>query len=216
MPYVEGESLRARLARGPLPLPEAVSLLRDVAQALAYAHEHGVVHRDIKPDNVLLTGGTAMVTDFGVAKALTAATDAGQGGITTLGVVLGTPAYMAPEQGAGDPATDHRADVYAFGCLAYEVLTGAPPFGHRPPAALIAAHAVETPVPPSRHSAVPPSLVDLVMRCLAKRAGGPAAERRRGAAGARWRARRAAGRHNGATAPWSSWPRCSRPSRGSP
>jgi eukaryotic-like serine/threonine-protein kinase len=108
MPYVEGESLRVRLARGPLPLAETVSVLRDVAQALAYAHEHGVVHRDIKPDNVLLSGGTAMVTDFGVAKALSAATGSGDAGITTLGVVLGTPAYMAPEQGAGDPSTDHR------------------------------------------------------------------------------------------------------------
>jgi eukaryotic-like serine/threonine-protein kinase len=171
MPYVEGESLRARLARGPLPLAEVVSQLRDVARALAYAHEHGVVHRDIKPDNVLLTADSALVTDFGVAKAVSAATDAGQGGITTLGVVLGTPAYMAPEQGAGDPATDHRADLYAFGCLAYEALTGAPPFTGRPPAALIAAHAIEPPEPLARRRPdVPPALVELVMRCLAKRA----------------------------------------------
>jgi eukaryotic-like serine/threonine-protein kinase len=170
MPYVEGESLRARLGRGPLPIAEVVSLLRDVARALAYAHEHGVVHRDIKPDNILLTGESATVTDFGVAKALSAATGVGQSGITTLGVVLGTPAYMAPEQGAGDPGTDHRADIYAFGCLAYEALTGAPPFGTRPPAALIAAHAVEPPEPLARRQPdVPPALADLVMRCLAKR-----------------------------------------------
>jgi serine/threonine-protein kinase len=147
-----------------------VSLLRDVARALAYAHEHGVVHRDIKPDNVLLTAGTAMVTDFGVAKALSAATGAGRTGTTTLGVVLGTPAYMAPEQGAGDPATDHRADLYAFGCLAYEALTRAPPFAGRSPAELIAAHAIKPPDPLARRRPdVPPALAELVMHCLAKR-----------------------------------------------
>ncbi len=171
MPYLEGATLRPRLGHGPLPLAEAVSLLRDVARALAYAHEHGVVHRDIKPDNVLLVGDTALVTDFGIAKALTAATGAGQGGITTLGVVLGTPAYMAPEQGAGDPATDHRADLYAFGCLAYEVLSGAPPFAGQSPAGLIAAHAVVPPEPlAKRRPDVPPALAELVMRCLAKEA----------------------------------------------
>jgi TolB-like protein len=170
MPFVEGQSLRVRLADGPLPIQEAVSLLRDVARALAYAHEHGVVHRDIKPDNVLLSGGSAAVTDFGVAKALTAATTSVHGGLTSLGVVLGTLAYMAPEQGAGDPATDHRADLYAFGCLAYEVLTGAPPFAERPPAELIAAHALEAPEPvATRRPDVPPALAALVMRCLAKR-----------------------------------------------
>jgi serine/threonine-protein kinase len=169
MPYLEGTTLRGRLAQGPLPLAEAVSLLRDVARALAHAHEHGVVHRDIKPENVLLTGGTAMVTDFGIAKALTAATGEDRAGQTTLGVVLGTPAYMAPEQGAGDPATDHRADIYAFGCLAYEVLTGAPPFTGRSPAELIAAHAIQRPEPLTRRRPdVPPALAALVMRCLAK------------------------------------------------
>nr|MBA3317672.1 protein kinase [Gemmatimonadales bacterium] len=170
MPYVEGESLRVRLARGPLPLGEVVSMLRDVAGALAYAHGHGVVHRDIKPDNVLLNAGTALVTDFGVAKALTAATGGAESGITTLGVALGTPAYMAPEQGAGDPATDHRADIYALGCLAYEAITGAPPFAGRPPAELIAAHAIQSPEPLARRRPdVPPALAELVMRCLAKR-----------------------------------------------
>jgi serine/threonine-protein kinase len=170
MPFVEGQSLRVRLTDGPLPIQEAVSVLRDVARALAYAHEHGVIHRDIKPDNILLSGGTAAVTDFGVAKALTAATTSVHGGLTSLGVVLGTLAYMAPEQGAGDPATDHRADLYAFGCLAYEILTGAPPFATRPPAELIAAHALETPEPVgTRRPEAPPALADLVMRCLAKR-----------------------------------------------
>jgi eukaryotic-like serine/threonine-protein kinase len=181
MPFVEGESLRLRLGEGPLPIPEVVSVLRDVARALAYAHEHGVVHRDIKPDNVLLSGypprhggaaggWSAAVTDFGVAKAVSAATTSVQGGLTSLGVILGTLAYMAPEQGAGDPATDHRADLYAFGCLAYEILTGRPPFATRPPAELIAAHALEAPEPiASRRADVPPALADLVMRCLAKR-----------------------------------------------
>jgi len=169
MPYLEGTTLRGRVAQGPLPIAEAVSLLRDVARALAYAHEHGIAHRDIKPENVLLTGGMAMVTDFGIAKALTAATGDAQSGFTTLGVVLGTPAYMAPEQGAGDPATDHRADIYAFGCLAYEALSGSPPFAGRTPAALIAAHAIEAPEPLTRRRAdVPPALAELVMRCLAK------------------------------------------------
>ncbi len=170
MPFVEGQSLRVRLADGPLPIQEAVSVLRDVARALAYAHEHGVVHRDIKPDNILLSGGTAAVTDFGVAKAVTAATTGVRGGLTSLGVVLGTLAYMAPEQGAGDPATDHRADLYAFGCLAYEVLTGAPPFAARPPAELIAAHALEVPEPVAvRRPDVPPGLAGLIVRCLGKR-----------------------------------------------
>lgn len=173
MPYLEGTTLRGRLSQGPLSIPEAVSLLRDVARALAYAHDHGVIHRDIKPENVLLTGGTAMVTDFGIGKALlSGATGEGGSGpatLTSLGLVLGTPAYMAPEQGAADPHVDQRADIYAFGCLAYESLTGAPPFTGRPPAALIAAHAVEPPEPLARRRPeVPTALAELVMRCLAK------------------------------------------------
>ena len=169
MPYLEGTTLRGRLAQGPMTIAEAVSLLRDVARALIYAHEHGVVHRDIKPENVLLTGGMGMVTDFGIAKALTAATGDGESGLTTLGVVMGTPAYMAPEQGAGDPATDHRADIYAFGCLAYEVLTGAPPFTAGTAVALIGAHAIDQPEPVSRRRPeIPAGLAELVMRCLAK------------------------------------------------
>ena len=129
MPYVDGESLRARLARGPLPVPEAIGVLRDVAKALAFAHAHGVVHRDIKPDNVLLAGGSATVADFGIAKAITAARTSSPGAtLTQIGTALGTPAYMAPEQAAGDPDMDHRADIYAFGVMAYEVLTGQAPF----------------------------------------------------------------------------------------
>src|SRR5690242_12208604 len=129
MPFVEGASLRARLADGALPVTEAIGVLRDVAKALAYAHERGIVHRDIKPDNVLLTGGSAVVTDFGVAKALSAAKVSAPGGtLTQIGTSLGTPAYMAPEQAAADAGADHRVDLYAFGVMAYEMLAGVPPF----------------------------------------------------------------------------------------
>jgi serine/threonine-protein kinase len=129
MPFIDGLSLRARLEQGPLPLSEVVSILRDVARALAYAHAHGVVHRDIKPDNVLLSGGSATVTDFGIAKAISASrSNESSSTLTQLGTSVGTPAYMAPEQAAADPSTNHRADIYSFGCLAYELLTGQPPF----------------------------------------------------------------------------------------
>jgi serine/threonine-protein kinase len=132
MPYVDGESLRGRLQRlGELSVPEAAKILREVADALAYAHELGVVHRDIKPDNVLLSGRHALVTDFGVAKAVSEAT--GRHSLTTAGIALGTPAYMAPEQAAADPHTDHRVDIYAFGVMAYEMLTGRPPLSRPPP-----------------------------------------------------------------------------------
>ena len=148
MPYAEGESLRVRLTRGVLSESETVSVLRDVARALVYAHERGVVHRDIKPDNVLLSGEAAVVTDFGIAKAIRAAREGGTtdatGAFTQVGTSLGTPAYMAPEQATGDPNTDHRADLYAFGCMATELLTGSPPFHGRPPHKLIAAHMLET------------------------------------------------------------------------
>ena len=127
MPLVEGESLQARLARERRAAgAEAIRVLRDVADALSYAHRHGVVHRDIKPDNILLSDGHALVTDFGVAKALDQATR--QSSLTSTGLALGTPAYMAPEQAAADPHTDHRADIYALGVLGYEILTGQPPF----------------------------------------------------------------------------------------
>jgi serine/threonine-protein kinase len=171
MPFVEGESLRTRLAReGELPVRDAVRLLSEVAEGLAYAHEHGVVHRDIKPDNVLLSGGHALVADFGVAKALSAAATSESSGLTSLGVALGTPAYMAPEQAAADPHVDHRADIYAWGCLAYECLTGSPPFVGRPTAALLAAQATEAPEQIlRRRPSLPPALAALVMRCLEKR-----------------------------------------------
>ena len=179
MPFVEGLSLRERLRRdGPPPLTETVGILRDVARALTYAHDRGVVHRDIKPDNVLLSGDAAVVTDFGIAKAVQSAR-VGTGGasgesaepstLTTAGVSLGTPPYMAPEQITADPGMDHRADLYAFGCLAYELLTGETPFGGRPAHAQLAAHLGEQPVAVGeRNPATPPALARAVMRCLEK------------------------------------------------
>jgi serine/threonine protein kinase len=168
MPFVEGESLRAKLARGELPIGETISVLRDVARALEFAHSKGVTHRDIKPDNVLLAGTSAVVTDFGVAKALSDATDSGP--LTSVGVALGTVGYMAPEQAAADPATDSRADIYSLGAMAYEMLAGHPPFAGRGLQATMAAHATEAPTPlVSLRPAAPPQLADLVMRCLAKR-----------------------------------------------
>src|SRR5207244_1345514 len=125
-----------------LPIPEAVRILRDVCDALAYAHGRGIVHRDIKPDNVLLSGKHSLVTDFGVAKAVAEST--GKTALTSMGVALGTPAYMAPEQAAADPSTDHRADIYAVGALAYEMLAGRPPFTAPTVQAVLAAH-VSTP-----------------------------------------------------------------------
>jgi TolB-like protein/Flp pilus assembly protein TadD len=171
MPFVEGRSLRERLEReGALPVGDGVSILRDVARALAYAHAHGVVHRDIKPGNVLLSGGTAVVTDFGIAKALGAAREAAGGAtLTSEGVSLGTPAYMAPEQASGDPGCDHRADLYAFGCLAYEVFTGRPPFTDSSVHKIIAAHFTETPVPVAeRRAELPEPLAALIGQCLEK------------------------------------------------
>src|SRR5881296_141019 len=170
MPSVEGESLRDRLARhGELPIHDAVKILVEIADALAYAHAHGVVHRDIKPDNVLLSGRHALVMDFGVAKALTAASGASD--ITTAGVALGTPAYMAPEQAAADPHIDHRADIYATGVLGYELIAGKPPFTGSSAAEVLAAHVTQRPEPvAARRAACPPALAEIVMKCLEKRA----------------------------------------------
>ena len=172
MPFVEGESLRAHLARfGELPINEAVRILREVASAISCAHKHGVIHRDIKPDHVMLSDEFALVTDFGVAKALSASTKAPEAQtLTGLGVTLGTPAYMAPEQATADPSVDHRADIYAFGVMAYEMLTGSLPFSGRSTQATLAAHAVEKPEAiERRRPGIPPALGALIMRCLEKR-----------------------------------------------
>ena len=173
MPFVEGESLRARLRReGALPLDDAVRLLRELADALAYAHGEGVMHRDLKPDNVLLSHGHAVVADFGVAKAIAAATrrdHVAGAALTSAGVALGTPAYMAPEQALADPTSDHRADLYSLGVMAYELLTGTPPFTGRLGRQLVAAHIAEA--PPSlaaRRPDAPKELVALVEQLLAK------------------------------------------------
>lgn len=172
MPYEEGLSLRERLAMGePLSVEERLSTLRDIARALAYAHEHGVVHRDIKPDNVMLSGGAAVVTDFGISKAVSAAQGAGSSGfVTQSGSGIGTPAYMAPEQAIGDPSTDHRADIYSFGCLAYELFTGQPPFLGMAAHEIIAAHVGTQPVPVEQTgSGVPAAIATLISRCLEKK-----------------------------------------------
>ena len=156
MPFIEGESLRAKLAReGELPVAETVRILKDVLDALSYAHEQGIIHRDIKPDNVMIARRHAVVTDFGVAKAVQSST--GESSLTSLGVALGTPAYMSPEQAAADPHVDHRADLYALGAMAYEMLTGRPPFTGHTPQAVLSAHVTQNPEPVTLHrETVPP------------------------------------------------------------
>ena len=170
MPYVTGESLRERLDRlGELPVTDAVRILTQVADALSYSHSQGVVHRDIKPDNVMLSSRHAMVMDFGVAKAVHEA--AGQSTVTTAGVALGTPTYMAPEQATADPQLDHRVDIYALGVVGYEMLTGRPPFAGMSPQQVLVAHVTEAPDPVRKYrEACPPELEAVIMRCLAKRA----------------------------------------------
>src|SRR5215213_5314565 len=169
MPYIAGESLRARIARQhELPIQDALRILRDVVDALSHAHASQIVHRDIKPDNVLLSGHHALVTDFGVSKALATAT--GADSLTSVGIALGTPAYMAPEQAAADPAADHRADIYSVGVLAYELLAGLPPFAGMPPQQVLAAHVSTRPTALTAHRpSVPPALASVVMRCLEKK-----------------------------------------------
>ena len=168
MPYIEGESLRHALHEGVRFSPrEVVRILHDVSDALAYAHSRGVIHRDIKPGNVLRSGSHAVVTDFGVAKAISAALPAV--GMTTSGMAIGTPAYMSPEQLAGDPAADHRVDIYAVGLLGYELLAGEAPFKASSPQETMAAQLTRAPEPISkRRPDAPPALAALLTRCLAK------------------------------------------------
>jgi len=169
MPFIRGDTLRSRLDRGgPLPPDEVRRILADVVDALAHAHEEGLVHRDIKPDNIFLAGKNALVSDFGVAKALTQSE--ARGVVTGVGVTLGTPGYMAPEQATGEAGLDHRADLYAVGVLGYELLTGRRPFEGTSVQQLLVAQAVETPVPLREVApGVPEGLAAIVMRCLEKR-----------------------------------------------
>ncbi len=170
MPYEEGHSLRERLSRdGPLSIREAIVILRDVCDALGFAHRRGVVHRDIKPENVLLSGEHAMVADFGVARALPRS--AGELAIYTAGIAVGTPAYMPPEQISADPLIDHRADIYAVGVVAYEMLAGRRPFSGDAPQDLLTAHLTTAPDPLVKHRPdVPAALEHVVAKCLEKRA----------------------------------------------
>jgi tetratricopeptide (TPR) repeat protein len=191
MPFVEGETLRGRMAqRAKMPVDEVVRILRDIADALAYAHQQNVVHRDIKPENVLLSSGHALVTDFGIAKALSVlgsqssvlgghglaenrkltAENHVENHATASGLAVGTPAYMAPEQAVGDPNTDHRADLYALGLLGYEMLAGKSPFDEcKTPQELLVAHIADTPraIEEIRED-TPALLATLIMRCLEK------------------------------------------------
>ncbi len=171
MPYIDGESLRARIRRsGPLPVGEALQILREVADGLAHAHAQGVIHRDIKPDNVLLSGSHAFLADFGIARAFEGA-EAVDRTMTATVAVVGTPAYMSPEQIRGQRQLDHRTDIYTFGVMAYEMLAGVPPFEATTAAAVMSAHLTEAPEPLSRRRRdVPPALAALVMKCLEKRA----------------------------------------------
>jgi tetratricopeptide (TPR) repeat protein len=168
MPFVEGESLAARIARqGALPVGDAVRLWREVLDGLRHAHSQGVIHRDIKPDNILLSGGHAVITDFGIAKALSVAATTDK--LTSTGLAIGTPAYMAPEQAVGQPNVDHRADLYSAAMVMWEMLIGRHPFAGRTAREMVAAHVAERPAPiTSARSAVPAHVAALVERCLEK------------------------------------------------
>lgn len=171
MPLVDGESLRERIDRErPMSFANVTRILEEVAGALAYAHGENIIHRDIKPENVMFFHDRAVVLDFGIGKALMSAQrEDSDGRITAAGVSLGTPTYIAPEQASGDPTLDHRADIYALGVVAYEMITGHPPFRGRTPQAIMAAHAKEAPEPVSvRRPDVPAELARIIMRCLEK------------------------------------------------
>jgi len=167
MPYVEGETLRNRLDRaGQLPVAEAVQITREVADALSYAHRHDVVHRDIKPENILLEAGHAVVSDFGIARAITAA---GEEKLTGTGIAVGTPAYMSPEQAAASARVDERSDIYSLGCVLYEMLADEPPFTGPSAESIVRQHlAAAPPRVSAMRAAVPPAIEEAIVRALAK------------------------------------------------
>jgi serine/threonine-protein kinase len=167
MPYIAGESLRARLNRErQLPLDESLRITCEVASALDHSHRHGIIHRDIKPENILLEDGQALVADFGIARAVSAM---GEEKLTSTGISLGTPTYMSPEQGMADPGLDGRSDIYSLGCVLYEMLAGQPPFTGRTTQALIARHSLDqVPSLSIVRQTIPEDVEDAVMRALAK------------------------------------------------
>jgi serine/threonine-protein kinase len=169
MPYVEGETLYDRLQRERrLPLDEALGIARDVAEALGYAHGRGVLHRDVKPENILLAGGRALVADFGLARAIGAAD---YRRLTETGIIVGTIYYMSPEQLREDRNLDQRADVYSLGCIVYEMLTGEPPYTGRS-LSDVASKILRGPIPSAAHlvPGVPPAVDRAISRALAKSA----------------------------------------------
>jgi Tol biopolymer transport system component len=171
MPYVDGQSLRDRItADAPMPVREVMRIAREVVDGLGYAHAQGIIHRDIKPENVMLTGRHALVVDFGIAKPVSMAADGDR--LTTVGLTLGTPQYIAPEQAAADPDVDRRADIYAIGIMMYEMLAGQTPFAGMSVQQILHAHITVPPEPLSRHRPdIPPTLERAVMRCLEKDPG---------------------------------------------
>lgn len=165
MPFIVGENLRTKLERGPVAPKEAHRILGELCDSLAASHRAGIVHRDIKPDNVILEGvlGKVLLMDFGIAKGIDDFEATGSG------MLLGTPTYMSPEQASGDTQIDQRSDIYSVGVLGYHLLTGDPPFVGRTPQAVIVKHVTEEPVPVRRvNPSVPRPLADAIMRCLAK------------------------------------------------
>lgn len=167
MPFVEGESLAELLAREQqLPLPQAVQIAREVAEALSVAHSHGIVHRDIKPQNIMLSRGHAMVADFGIARAIA---EAGAGKLTETGIAIGTPVYMSPEQASATEHIDARTDVYSLGCVLYEMLVGQPPFTGTSAQAIMARQTMEeVPAPHIVRHSIPPDLEQIVLCALEK------------------------------------------------
>lgn len=166
MPYFGGQTLRDRLDReGALPIDDFLALAKDVGDALAFAHDHKIIHRDIKPENIILSGGRALVADFGIARALVAASER----FTDSGLAIGTPEYMSPEQGGADPIIDARSDIYSLGCVLYEVMAGDPPFTGRTAQAIISKHQHERlPSLEIVRPGIPRGIVDTLETALAK------------------------------------------------